>query len=103
MADIKNDVFYYDKEGKKKLTTCDQLKIPEDIFHSVIDNLNATLNFVANSAQRCDSSPSEFREACERSIQPYTEAVKKYGYEFFIADISSKHEIINISCMLREV
>lgn len=103
MADTKNDVFYYDKSGMKQLTTCDKLRIPEAMFHSIIDNLNETLQFVSESVLAYESSPEDLREACDKSIKPYSEAVKDYGYEFFIADISSKHEIINISCMLREI
>lgn len=103
MSDNKNDVFYYDKSGMKHLTTCDKLNIPEGIFHSLIDNLNETLKFVSESALTYEDSPKDLKEICEKSIKPYSEAVSRYGYEFFISDISSKNEIINISCMLREI
>ena len=100
-----NDVFYYNKEGIRQLTTVDKLHIPEGVYHSIIDNLNETLIFVMESALDSKSyvPTSELKDICEKAIKPYSEAVKKYGYEFFIADISSKTEIVDISCMLREI
>lgn len=95
-------VFYYNKEGNKINTTCDKLKVPEDIYHSVIDNLHETIEFVVQTSLLHDLSIEEIKTMCDKSISPYSEAVNKYGYEFFIADVTKKKELINISCFLRE-
>ena len=102
MSEDTDKVFYYTKEGKKINTTCDQLRIPENIYHSVIDNLHETLEFVVQTSLLHNLSTEEIRTMCDKSIAPYSEAMNKYGYEFFIADVTKKKELVNISCFLRE-
>lgn len=103
MSEEINKVFYYTKEGKKINTTCDQLRIPEDIYHSVIDNLHETLEFVVQTSLLYDLREDDILKMASKSIVPYSEAVNKYGYEFFVSNIVKKHEIVDISCFLREM